>query len=374
MAARSFQNLLTTNFGISPSGYTGSVGYTGSAGTGGGGNITSVSDQINDSTGYIAIPSGTTAQRPGSPPLGALRINTSTNVMEVFSSNTWFTVVSVQPNFEVEYAALAGGGGGGTNAGAGGGAGGYLTGSFTAYPSYSYTITIGGGGTGGSSDGNPAGTGGNTTIVGSGISAILCYGGGGGVTSGGTGGNGGSGGGGAAGGSGGKGVYPGSTYVNAPRQGYDGGSGNGYDGASRSGAGGGGAAGAGAGQGPGADGIGIANPFNESTAGQLSSGVYYLGGGGGGSPHSGTGGAGGLGGGGAGGTGNSSAGTVGTANTGGGGGAGGGYGYVGANGGSGVVIIRTPAGISATVTGSHTVINAPTKKIWTFTGSGTITF
>lgn len=327
-------------------------------------------------SGNVVVSSGTTAQRPASPAQGTLRINTTTNVLEIFSSNTWFTVTSVQPAFTLEYVAVAGGGGGGTNAGAGGGAGGYLTGSFTVSPGNSFTVTVGAAGTGGgSADMSPAGSGGNTTIAGATISTILCYGGGGGIRSSGTGGNGGSGGGGAASGSAGKGVYPSSTYINAPRQGYDGGAGTGADASSRSGAGGGGAGGAGANQGPGAGGVGVANPFSESTTGQLSGGVYYLAGGGGGSPHNGSGAAGGLGGGGTGGTGNSSNGTAGTANTGGGGGAGGGYSYLGANGGSGVVILRAPlATTTSNITGTYTTVSGVSNRIWTFTGSGTITF
>lgn len=341
------------------------------------GSAVSTGGALAGGSGNVVVSSGTTAQRPASPAQGTLRINTTTNVLEIFSSNTWFTVTSVQPSFTLEYVAIAGGGGGGFNAGAGGGAGGYLTGSFTVYPGNSFTVTVGSGGTGGvnGSDGSPAGTGGNTTIVGATIGSILCYGGGGGVNSGGNGGNGGSGGGGAAGGTGGKGVYTGSTYVNAARQGYDGGAGNGSDGAARSGAGGGGAGGVGANQGPGAGGIGVANPFTESTTGQLSGGIYYLGGGGGGSPHSGSGAAGGLGGGGTGGTGNSSAGTAGTANTGGGGGAGGGYSFNGGNGGSGVVIFRAPLGTgTSNITGTYTTVSGISNRIWTFTGSGTISF
>ena len=38
-------------------------------------NPTTVSDQANTSTGYFDIPSGTDAQRPGSPGTGMLRYN-----------------------------------------------------------------------------------------------------------------------------------------------------------------------------------------------------------------------------------------------------------------------------------------------------------
>jgi hypothetical protein len=323
-------------------------------------------------TSVISV--GTTTQRPAVTSNGVMRINSTTNSLEIHYNGNWFIVASLQGNFALEYVIVAGGGGGGTNAGAGGGAGGVIYSSTIVSPGSTYTITIGAGGSGGGAvDSAPAGTGGNSSVTGGTLTGLTAYGGGGGIRSGGSGANGGSGGGGAASGSGGKGVYPGSTYISATRQGYDGGAGGGTDGAGRSGAGGGGAGAAGANQGPGAGGIGIANPFSQSTVGQLSSGVYYLAGGGGGSPHSGAGASGGLGGGGTGGTGNTSNGTAGTANTGGGGGAGGGYSYLGANGGSGVVIFRVPVSVTGSYTGGGSVTSSGDFKLYTFTASGTLT-
>ena len=54
-------------------------------------NVTSTgtSDQVNTSTGFFMIPSGTTAQRPVSPQYGALRYNTTTGLAEVYSPNGW---------------------------------------------------------------------------------------------------------------------------------------------------------------------------------------------------------------------------------------------------------------------------------------------
>jgi len=50
---------------------------------------TAVSDQLNSSTGYFDLPAGTTAERPGSPPSGATRYNTSTGSIEFYNGSTW---------------------------------------------------------------------------------------------------------------------------------------------------------------------------------------------------------------------------------------------------------------------------------------------
>lgn len=47
-------------------------------------SATAVSDQTNSSTGYFDIPSGTTAQRPGSPAVGMVRNNTTLGYPEVY--------------------------------------------------------------------------------------------------------------------------------------------------------------------------------------------------------------------------------------------------------------------------------------------------
>ena len=46
---------------------------------------------IND-TGHITLPSGTTAQRPGSPATGMARYNTSTNLIEVYNGSVWLGI------------------------------------------------------------------------------------------------------------------------------------------------------------------------------------------------------------------------------------------------------------------------------------------
>lgn len=50
---------------------------------------TNVSDKSNSSTGYFDLPSGTIAQRPGSPTSGNARFNTTANAVEVYTGSTW---------------------------------------------------------------------------------------------------------------------------------------------------------------------------------------------------------------------------------------------------------------------------------------------
>jgi len=154
-------------------------------------------DANNSSTGYISVPLGSTAQRPGTPVNGSLRYNTTTNILEVYI-NGWLTLIGA--SYQISMLAVGGGGGGGGidggNGGAGGGAGAVVEGVLTVSPGTTLTIGVGGGGTGGVN--NTAGSGGGP----------------GGTNGGGPGGNaGGSGASGAGGGGGGwSGVYSGSTF------------------------------------------------------------------------------------------------------------------------------------------------------------------
>ena len=118
----------------------------------------------------------------------------------------------------------------------------------------------------------------------------------------------------------------------------------------------------------GVGGVGVAVSITGSS-------VYYGGGGGGSNGCYGGAGAGGQGGGGAGGGGGSgfNQAASGTANTGGGGG--GGSKANQNNGGSGIVIIRTSSSVPvATTTGSPTVTTYSSYRVYSFTGSGSITF
>lgn len=152
-----------------------------------------------------------------------------------------FSISVVLSPSSVDYLVVAGGGGGGGFYYAGGGAaGGLLTATGYSISAGTYTITVGNGGAAGGS--SAKGGNGQNSVFGS----ITAYGGGGGA-SGAAAGNGGSGGGGSSGGAyeaGGIGVYSGSSYISAARQGYNGGSASG-GGASGAGGGGGGASAAG---------------------------------------------------------------------------------------------------------------------------------
>lgn len=48
---------------------------------------------IND-TGFLQLPTGTTAQRPANPANGMTRVNTTTNVLEAYIAGAWITVAS----------------------------------------------------------------------------------------------------------------------------------------------------------------------------------------------------------------------------------------------------------------------------------------
>lgn len=139
-------------------------------------------------TGAFNLPSGTTSQRPANAANGAIRFNTSNNIVEVYIGSSWS---AMSGSYNVLYLSVAGGGGGSA---AGGGAGGLLSDIISLTSGSTYTITIGAGAAAGKNNG------GNTTISGTGINTITCVGGGGGGadTNYGSGGNGGEGGGGGA--------------------------------------------------------------------------------------------------------------------------------------------------------------------------------
>ena len=60
-------------------------------------NSTEVSDDTNTSTGAFDVPSGTTAQRPGSPTSGMLRSNTETQSGEMYDGTSWGKVSPLTP-------------------------------------------------------------------------------------------------------------------------------------------------------------------------------------------------------------------------------------------------------------------------------------
>ena len=189
---------------------------------------TQVSDELNTSTGYFDLPSGTTAQRPASPVGGMIRHNTTTGFIEYYdtASSSWIGIGSFQATGgtvttsgsytihtftssgtftvlngvkSVEYLIVAGGGGGATDAdvGGGGGGGGMITGSLSAAVQ-TYSVVVGAGGTGGTNSYTPGTGGGSNGSQGgnSSVFGLTAIGGGFGGTRNNNGGSGGSGGGG----------------------------------------------------------------------------------------------------------------------------------------------------------------------------------
>ena len=45
-----------------------------------------------DDTGFLQLPKGTTAERPGTPVAGMMRFNTSTALMEFYNGTTWLNL------------------------------------------------------------------------------------------------------------------------------------------------------------------------------------------------------------------------------------------------------------------------------------------
>lgn len=340
---------------------------------------TNVSDKANTSTGYFAIPSGTTAQRPANPTGNMIRKNTTTGYIEYYdvasslwvgigafsaTGGTYTTYTSNGTSYGVHTFTTSGvftalgapkavdilvvGGGGGTGAtqyhNGGAGAGGVVYGSQITLSPGAHTIIVGGGGAAGNTQGD---SGDNGDVGGDSVFGTLVTakgGGAGGRYSTTRGEDGGCGGGGAANGnssSNNAGTSNQSSYSGFTSYGYAGGVGCVlYSGNSTWAAGGGGGAGgtgqAGDARGAGYGGNGgIGRQFDIN--GTL---TYYAGGGGGSCELSGRGGNGGAGGGGNGSHDHNA--QNGSANTGGGGGGKerAGTQTGGTTGGSGIVIIR----------------------------------
>jgi hypothetical protein len=350
---------------------------------------------MSESTGGLVIAKGTDAQKPtcDASILGSIRENTDENKVEVCTSTGWQFLEEAGPSFiplTVDYLVIAGGGGGGY-LGGGGGAGGYRTSfgtgninggqtpvesSLTLNTGTQYTVSVGAAGIGAPNNtGQPstnlnAGNGGDSFLLGTGITTITSTGGGGGGTH-----NAGSG---ATGGSSGGGCSSSSSRtppasVTNPIQGFTGGA-NQNSGIYPAG-GGGGAFSAG---------LNNANGGTAMASSITGTSTDYAGGGGGGTrtPNGATSGGTGGGGGAGNGTNTNATGGAATSNTGSGGGGGGlSSGNIlgaGGNGGSGVVILRYPD--SYTVSKGVGLISSVSSlvagyKIETFTsGTGTITF
>lgn len=154
--------------------------------------------QTTITASYAQPALGTTAQRPGSPSVGAMRYNTDLKYTEIYNGSTWTRFAhstniknhadvvtssgqhityqhdvykvhqfvgtglhTFTPRYTgtVEVLCIAGGGGGGRHSGGGGGAGGVVYN--TSYPvtaGQAYTVTVGVGGQGGGNAGQRYGT------------------------------------------------------------------------------------------------------------------------------------------------------------------------------------------------------------------------
>ena len=346
--------------------------------------MASFKNTIIDDTGFIEIPAGTTAQRPGSPSQGMIRLNTDRDRLEYYNGTNWVfadtgniapdivatggTVTDITQNgvnyrvhafttvgtssFQVTRGGevdilVVGGGGGGTgdgDAGGAGGAGGLVYATGIPVQPKNYTIVVGSGGNGSSSgfgnDGN------DSFFDQSGSIELRAIGGGGGGAylnngrAGGSGGGAGTADGSSAPHAGGAALQPGTNSLSVGTIVHDAGNIGGDNTFNDNDNG---ASGGGAGQpGEGCD----FDDDNNSVGGDglqvdiTGSNVYYAGGGGGSHVNTGVNNPGGLGGGGAGGGGaNSRSAQNGVNGTGGGGGSSN-RNDRGGDGGSGIVIIR----------------------------------
>lgn len=335
-----------TNTTASTSTTTGAIVVAGGVGVAGSINVGGDSRFV--STGAITIPSGTIAQRPGTPVAGMIRNNTTSSRLEYYNGTAWQTF---QPEtLTVEYLVIGGGGGGW---GGGGGAGGYrcsvsgessgggasAESALNLVSGVSYTVTVGAGGAS-----QAIGT---NSVFGSVTSTRGGHGAQYGTTSIATR-SGGSGGGGAV-----SGVSVGVPGTGTANEGYDGGTQ--VDTTAGAGGGGAGAIGSAGTVGNGGNGgVGVASSINGTS-------TFRAGGGGGGGSVSG-----GTGGNGGGAPGGNNTPANASANTGGGGG--GGFSQPGSAGGSGIVIVRYLGAQRAT---GGTVTSSGGYTIHTFTTSGT---
>jgi len=325
---------------------------------------TAVSDQLNASTGYFDLPTGTTAQRPGTPVNGMVRYNTTNREFEGYQNDAWRALTTQTAGiYSVDYLIVAGGASGGAWLGGGGGAGGYIaTNAASVTTGTAYSLVVGAGGASRTTAGQ-----GNNGSNSTGFGQTAVGGGGGGNYNAPTGTSGISGGSGGGGGVSENGTAPvgGSGTAgqgNAGGNGFNRGGSGAYNGG-----GGGGGAGA-AGQTP----ASINGGNGGAGLNWQSLGTFYAGGGGGaGGNIGGVGGSGGSGGGGKGADASTPNQTAGGANTGGGGGASRDESPTNSGaGGSGVIILRYLGNQRGT---GGTVTSAGGFTYHTFITSGTFT-
>ena len=126
---------------------SGVTGITSSADNSGTLELQAISGLVNmnNVTGALAVPKGTTAQRPSSPITGQQRWNTTTASMEFYNGSSWTNTWTF--SYAVDMIIVAGGGGGGgygqAGGGGAGGAGGAMSTGFVTGGGGSISGTVG---------------------------------------------------------------------------------------------------------------------------------------------------------------------------------------------------------------------------------------
>ena len=153
---------------------------------------------MSGNTGGLVWAKGATGDQPAvvDSTAGDLRENTTTGRTEVFNGTAWRNLkeIAPPPPLTVDFLVVAGGGSGGADGPGGGGAGGYLTtstyggteSSLSLSTGVNYTITVGLGGASQAVGTVVGNTGGDSIILGTGITTITVKGGGGGGSYGGS--------------------------------------------------------------------------------------------------------------------------------------------------------------------------------------------
>ena len=117
--------------------------------------------------GALPIPTGTTAQRPGTPSSGMLRFNTSLNTLEIYNNGYWLGLaqvtsstgtvttvydytgldvsLTIPPGITSLSVKIWGGGGSSVGPGTAGGGSGYVGGTRIVTPGQTYVVSVGGG-------------------------------------------------------------------------------------------------------------------------------------------------------------------------------------------------------------------------------------
>ena len=64
--------------------------------------MATLKNTLIDDTGYLQLPSGTTAQRPSSPSAGYMRWNTTESYVEVYNGTDWKEFSTASGPYEID--------------------------------------------------------------------------------------------------------------------------------------------------------------------------------------------------------------------------------------------------------------------------------